>query len=338
MTENQSSLKPGDQVCIIDDVYDMDEYHNPLLTVEKGTFGTVISFEEYLAAYPYYRGPDHRAPFELEWEKSVLAGRMCPVYWGVSGVKISLQNAARISRHQLATLDFLDQKTIFVLGMLRVICADGNDPLQPDWGYKTLCVNFILENRGKVTPGSVSSLRIWLTNSDLGYTSQDTPQIEPVRIDLSDRELENKLFGQAVFKIPADRAIYSFHLELPNVGTIVKAIRLSDLQPGDRIRVKRNTLTAGIRPRVGRHNPQAAEGSTGIIVTFSQYREYLKSVVSESWFEECSAVDKKQLEDCNLYGCKHPVQFEKVNHSSDANSVYEGEIVRVRASELEKIE
>lgn len=341
MTEKQSQLKPGDQVCCINDIYHPgDEYEPGYIEVPKGAFGTVISFEEYWIAFRKHYWFAQRTR-DLETELKDMEDWGVAVYWGEKDEKIIPNgNTVIVDEHHLATLDFLDQTTVFVLGQIRVIYTEGDNAASPEWGYKALCVDFLLQDWNTKNPCVVSSLEIWLTYINPGCTSQDTIRTEPFRVDLLDRDSAGKSehFRQAIFHVPGNTGTYSFHLEFRNVGTVEKIIKLSSLQPGDRVHLKRNTNI--VVADDGRFDLQAAEGSIGTIATFSQYREYLRRIKNYMQIDRPIHEDviKKRLEICNWEGCWHPVRFEKVNHSSDAHSVHEGEIVVLSASDLEKLE
>lgn len=389
MTKKGSRFKPGDQVCTVCDVMGADWDWTPCVNVAKGRLGIVISFEEYWADFKRRHARELYVPSEIESQnkifkyhydndkKSVNDGWLCPVrFFRVNDKKDLIGNTANyielVGKGDIANLDFLDQKIVFVFERLRVIFAEGDHPFQPDWGYKALVVDFMFENRSTEVLRITPSLQIWLTYIFPGHASQDSIRVEPIHIDLSDGNLagEARLSGQVIFHVPGNTGTYSFHMELQNMGTVEKVIHLPALQPGDKVRLKRSTCNVTVDSVLPYKQLFAwlTKGSIGTIVSFSQYRKYLKHI------------DKITTEDQKLYrsrgflkerkswlettdwfsdgGNAYLVKLEKVNRSSNEHypneeeyahfvvkefpsrqepPAEEGEIVFVSSLDLEKI-
>ncbi|MBI5951845.1 MAG: hypothetical protein HY865_09325 [Chloroflexi bacterium] len=302
MKEKEPRFKPGDQVCTVHDVEGFDSDWISYLKVSKGRLGVVISFKEYWTDFERRYKRTFYAPSEIEsqnklfeyhytnYKKGIENGRLCPVrFYRVKDKKDQIGNTADyielVGEKDIAKLDFLDQKTVFIFEQLRVIFAEGDRPFQPDWGCKALAVDFMFENRSTEVLRLTPSLRIWLTYINPGRTSQKSVRVEPIHIDLSDGNLAGgaRLSGQVIFHVPGNTGNYGFHLELPNVGTVEKVIDLPNLQPGDKVRLKRSTRNVSAAdsynlPFHKRLYIWLTKDSIGTIVSFSQYRKYLNQL------------------------------------------------------------
>ncbi len=60
-----SQLKPGDEVCTIEDIIEYDWRWEPFIKVDKGRLGTVISFKEYWADFEKSHTPPWESPNRL---------------------------------------------------------------------------------------------------------------------------------------------------------------------------------------------------------------------------------------------------------------------------------
>ncbi|MBV5350010.1 hypothetical protein JZU71_02300, partial [bacterium] len=208
MKEKKPQLNPGDQVCTVHDIMGADWDWTPYLNVAKGRLGIVISFEEYWADFEKSHTQTWESPNRLrkiyysDRKRSVKDGIVYPVRFyrtndGKDQTSYSEGYIELVGKKEIARLDFLDQKIVFIFEQLRVIFAEGDHPFQPDWGYKALVVDFMFENRSTEVLRLASSLRIWLTYVDPGRASQDSIRVEPIHIDLSDGNLagEDRLSG-----------------------------------------------------------------------------------------------------------------------------------------------
>ena len=340
MKEELPQLNPGDQVYLRANIesfqihgYYIDDIPITGTSVNRGTLGTIVAFEEDFHENYIYAGItiDELHVYESDWKKGVEDGMLCPVYLWIykKGEDVPINNVYLVPRSSLVELDFLNQETVFALEKIRVVFAEGDNALaQPDWGQKAIVVHFVLEDRNEEDIGIASSLRTWLTYIDPKGTSQEMIRVEPHRVDLSHRDLAGsaRIFSsQAVFYVPGNTGNYRFHLELPDVGAVEKRFELPSLQPGDKVCIKRDTL----RVADGQFGRQISEGSTGVIATFSQFQ---KSVLDRGGMNDVWS--RAQTEDYDWY----PVRAEHVNRSSDKHSVRNGEIVLIASEDLEKID
>lgn len=382
MKEKEPQLNPGDQVCTVHDIMGADWDWTPYLNVAKGRLGIVISFEEYWADFEKSHTQTWESPNRLrkiyysDRKRSVKDGIVYPVRFyrtndGKDQTSYSEGYIELVGKEEIARLDFLDQKIVFIFEQLRVIFAEGDHPFQPAWGYKALVVDFMFENRSTEVLRLASFLRIWLTYIDPGRASQDGIRVEPIHIDLSDGNLAGKdrLSGQVIFHVPGNTGTYGFHLELPNVSTVEKVIELPALQPGDKVRLKRSTckVWADGVPLHKTLYVWLAKDSIGMIVSFSQYRKYLNHLkhggeiapADQELYEGFWSSLKEWIETRGCFsdeGYAYLVKLEKVNRSSDDHypgedyarllreypdrqepPVEEGEIVFVSSLDLEKI-
>lgn len=359
MNGKGSQLKPGDQVYLRSAIVEADpggrfdekvgDYLDSRPRVTRGTRGTILSLEEYWPQHEdlFVRGR-WASPGGAEysdWKKRVQDGSLCPVYWGTyeRGQSINPEKNADMvptSDLILAELDFLDQKTVFILKQIRVIHVDGGVTLRPHRRHKIIIIHFELENRGTEVLGIAPAVQLWLTYLDPGSTSQSLSRVDPLQIDLPQRELAAKtaLSGQTFFQVPGNTGNYDFYLEFPSVGRVVKRIELSNLQPGDKVCIKRDT--DNIKADNGRWDLEVSKGSISVITTFLQYKKYLGQI----WLEfprqriDTCAGAKMRLQECYWDGCWYPIQFEKVNCSWRKHSVKKGEFVTIAATDLEKID
>lgn len=377
-----SQFIPGDEVCTIEDIIEHDWRWEPFVKIDKGRLGTVISFKEYWADFekshtPPYESPNRlRKTFYSDWNNSVKDGFLCPVrfYWltyeGNQPV-FTQGHADLVGKKSLTKLDSLDKSIVFILERVRVIFTEGDHPLQLDWGQKALVLDFMFENRGMETLAIASSLQIWLTYRHPQDSSLEVDKVKPVHMTLSNDTLEGRtrLFGQAIFHVPGDTGSLDFHLELPSLGVVEKTFKLSNLQPGDRVRLKRSTrkVSVDVGPSHKQLYTWLTKGSIGTIVTLSQYRDYLRGVKKikpkdEEGFEHFCSFLKKRIEVPGWFSNEdhaYLVRVDVVNRSPDEPypnpeeytrwvmkeypnrqepPVDEGEIVTITASDLEKIE
>jgi hypothetical protein len=385
--KKEPRFKPGDQVCTVHDIEVADANWIPYLNVAKGRLGVVISFKEFWADFERRYKRTLYVPSEIvsqnklfeyhysNYKKSIADGWLYPVrFYRVNDKKDQIGNTADyielVGKRDIARLDFLEQKIVFIFEQLRVIFAEGDHPFQPDWGCKALAVDFMFENRSTEVLHLLPSLQIWLTYIDPRHASQDSIRVEPIHIDLSDGNLagESRLSGQVIFHVPGDTGTYGFHLELPNMGTVEKAIELPTLQPGDKVRLKRSTNKVSLI-----HGPihkclysWLTTGSSGTIVPFATYREYLRDIkkvapADQGSFERFCNFLKAWIETPGCFldeGYAYLVRVEKVDHSSDEHypdewgyerllkeypnrqepPIEEGDMVFVSSLYLEKVE
>jgi hypothetical protein len=335
MKEERSRLNPGDQVYLrtnikASEVYveNLDDINiDHIILVDKGTIGTVIAFEEERQSDYTYAGfgINELYVYESDWEKGIEDGMLCLIYWWTyeKGEDVPKNNVYLVPRSSLVKFDFLDQETVFALDEILVIFAEGDNALaQPAWGQKAIVVRFVLEDRNAEDIGVASSLQIWLTYVDPGGTSREMIRVEPHRVDLSLRDLKWRVrifSSRAVFYVPGNTGNYRFHLELPGVGAVEKSFELPNLQPGDKVYIKQDA----VRVDDGNYDRRMAEGSTGMIATFSQFQK-----------SASTRFGRWKIENDDWY----PVRAEHVNRFSDERPVQSGEIVLIEAEYLEKID
>ncbi len=335
MKEELSQLNPGDQVYLrtnikagnvyVDDLDDINIDH--IIKVNRGTIGTVIAFEEERQGDYIYAGfgINELYVYESDWKKGVEDGMLCLVYMWIykKGEDVPKDNLYLVPRSSLVKLDFLNQETVFALEKILVIFAEGDNAIaQPAWGQKAIVVHFVLEDRNTEDIGVALSLQIWLTHVDPGDTSREVIRVEPHRVNLSLRDLAGRVrifSSQTIFYVPGDTGNYRFHLELPGVGAVEKSFELPNLQPGDKVYIKKDA----VRVDDGHYDRRMVEGSTGVIATFSQFQE-----------SASTRFGRWKIENDDWY----PVRAEHVNRSSDERPVQSGEIVLVEAEYLEKID
>jgi hypothetical protein len=332
MKEDRSRLNPGDQVYLrtnikASEVYvEISNYINvDYVMVNKGTIGTVIAFEEERQGDYKYAGSWKNYVYESNWKKGIEDGVLCLVYMWIykKGEDVPKDNLYLVPRSSLVKFDFLDQETVFALDEILVIFAEGDNALaQPAWGQKAIVVHFVLEDRNAEDIGVASSLQTWLSYADPAGTSREMIRVEPHRVDLSLRDLKGRVrifSSRAVFYVPGNTENYHFHLELPGVGAVEKSFELPNLQPGDKVYIKRDV----VRADDGHYHRELAEGSTGVIATFSQFQK-----------SASTGTGRWRMENDDWY----PVRVEHVNRSSGERPVRSGEIVLVEAEYLEKID
>jgi hypothetical protein len=340
MVKKQSQLKPGDEVCTIEDIIEYDWRWEPYVKIDKGRLGTVISFKEYWADFekshtPPWESPNRlRTTFYSDWNNGVKDGFLCPVrfYWltyeGTQSVFTQGQ-ADLVGKKSLAKLDFLEKSIVFILERVRVIFAEGDHPQQPDWGQKALVLDFMFENRGMEAIAIASSLKMWLSYCNPGDSSLGVNKVIPIHMTLStdDLEVHTRLFGEAVFHVPGDTGSLDFHLELPNLGVVDKTFQFSTLQPGDRVRLKRSTrkVSVDVGPSHKKLYTWLTKDTIGTIVSLSQYREYLRGVSEikpedEENFDRYCGFIKQRIEVPGWFSNEdhaYLVRLDEVNRSPD---------------------